>query len=256
MPIRGARIYQWRRECWAFLDHRTTTLLNWEAKLKSNSKNTTHFSFKPNRLASPACRTPSFDFLSFLGRLPACPGPTGFPIRFILVRHLSHRTDPLHSEPASCPACQTQQLYHIPTALSVCGPPRAPCTSCTSCLEQPVCIDLPPCTACRRPSVCAHAPFMPFLSVKAADLRSQHSLSVFHLTTSPWLLLHVIHLSTIDTTRMQSLCTIFLVPMPSLLSVTLLSRPPLPFGLFVSYPPFYPMPQHTHVLHLHTAYRT
>jgi len=30
------------------------------------------------------------------------------------------------------------------------------------------------------------------------------------------------------------------VPMPSLLSVTLLPRLPLPFGLSVSYPPFYP----------------
>jgi hypothetical protein len=87
--------------------------------------------------------------------------------------------------------------------------------------------------------------------VKAADLRSQHSLSVFHLTTSPWSSLHVIHLSTIDTTRMQSFCTIFLVPMTSLLSVTLLPRLPLSFGLSVSYPPFYPMSQHTHVLHLH-----
>lgn len=41
-----------------------------------------------------------------------------------------------------------------------------------------------------------------------------------------------------------------------LFSVTLLPRLPLPFGLSVSYPPFYPMPQHTHFLHLHTAYRT
>ena len=55
-----------------------------------------------------------------------------------------------------------------------------------------------------------------------------------------WSLLHVIHLSIIHTTRMQSLYAIFLVPMPSLLSVTLLPRLPLPFGLSVSYPPFYP----------------
>jgi hypothetical protein len=51
MPIRGARIYQWRRECWAFLGHRTTALLNWEAELKSNSKNTLHFS--SNQTGSP-----------------------------------------------------------------------------------------------------------------------------------------------------------------------------------------------------------
>jgi hypothetical protein len=95
---------------------------------------------------------------------PGCPGPTGFPIRFILVLHLSHRTDPLHSEPASCPACQTQQLYHIPTALSVCGPPRTLCTSCTSCLEQPVLYRftslhcMSPSSIQRvHPSVCAHA---------------------------------------------------------------------------------------------------
>src|SRR6266849_5784440 len=76
MPIRGARIYQWRRECWTFLDHRTTSLLNWEEKLKSNSENTIHFS--SNQTGSPVQpATPSFDFLSFLGRLPWCPGPTG-----------------------------------------------------------------------------------------------------------------------------------------------------------------------------------
>jgi hypothetical protein len=168
MPIRGARIYQWRRECWTFLDHRTTALLNWEAKLKSNSKN----QFKPNRLASPACHTPSFDFLSFLGRLPGCPGPTAFPIRFILVFHLSHRTDPLHSEPASCPACQTQQLTTVPhpnCSIRV-WTPRTLCT-CTSCLEQPVLYRftslhcMSPSSVQRvHPSVCAHAPFMPFLS--------------------------------------------------------------------------------------------
>jgi hypothetical protein len=43
------------------------------------------------------------------------------------------------------------------------------------------------------------------------------------------------------------------IPIPSLFSVTLLPRLPLPVGLTVSYPPFYPMPQHTHVLH--PAYR-
>jgi hypothetical protein len=86
--------------------------------------------------------------------------------------------------------------------------PRTLCTSCTSCLELPVlyrftslhCMS-PSSVQCVHPSVCAHAPFMPFLSKKAADLRSQHSLSVSHLTTSPWSLLHAIHLSTIDTTR-------------------------------------------------------
>lgn len=126
MPIRGARIYQWCRECCAFLDHRATALLNWEAKLKSNSRS---FRFKPNRLASPACRSPSFDFL-FLPRQASGVSRTGFPI---LVLHLSHRTDPHHAQHA-----KHNKLYHISTALSVCGPPRTLCTSCTSYLEQPV----------------------------------------------------------------------------------------------------------------------
>ena len=147
-----------------------------------------------------------------------------------------------------------------PNCSILCGPPR---TLCTSCLEQPVLYRftslhcMSPSSVQRvHPSVCAHVPSMLFLfssPVKAADLRSQRSLSVLHLTTSPWSLLHVIHLSTIDTTRMQSLCMIFLLPMSSLLSVTLLPRLPLPFELSVSYPPFYPMPHHTH---LHTAFRT
>ena len=87
----------------------------------------------------------------------------------LLVLHLSHQTDPLHCEPASYPACQTQQLYHIPTALSACGPPRSLRTSCTSCLEHPFCIDLPPCTACRRPQydVC-----MPLCALTPLSCRS------------------------------------------------------------------------------------
>jgi hypothetical protein len=192
--------------------------------------------------------------------------PTGFPIQlihFLLVAHsplvTTHRP--------SCPASMSNTTVPHPNCSIRVWTPRTLCTSCTSCLEEQPVLYRFTSLHCMSPSsvqrvhtsVCAHAPFMPFLSklaVKAADLRSQRSLSVFHLTTSPWSLLHVIHLSTIDTTRMQSLCTIFLVPMPSLYSVTLLPRLPLPFGLSVSYPPFYPMPQHTHVLYLHTAYRT
>ncbi|KAI0284652.1 hypothetical protein BGY98DRAFT_527886 [Russula aff. rugulosa BPL654] len=134
----------------------------------------------------------------------------------------------------------TTTVPHPNCSLSACGPPRTLCTSCTSCLEQPVLYRFTS-LHCMSPSSVqrvypsdALTPLMPFLSyfpVKAADLRSQRSLSVLHLTTSPWSLLHVIHLSTIDTTRMQSLCTIFLVPMPSLLSVTLLPRLPLPIRL-------------------------
>ena len=144
MPIRGACIYQWRRECWPFLDHRITPLL-----------------IKPNRLASSVCCTPSFDFLSLLGSLPVFYPVHSFSTPLV--------TSSRPTEPAA------QQLYYIPSALSLCGRPR----NCTSCLEQPVLYRftslhcMSPSSAQRvHASACAHAPFMVFLSVKAADLRS------------------------------------------------------------------------------------
>jgi len=67
------------------------------------------------------------------------------------------------------PLPNANKLYHIPTA---CSPPGTLCTSCTSRLEQPVlyrftslhCMSLPSVQRVHS-SVCAHAPFMPFLSL-------------------------------------------------------------------------------------------
>jgi hypothetical protein len=60
--------------------------------------------------------------------------------------------------------------------------------------------------------------------------------------------------STIDTTRIQSLCTIFLVQR-RLFSLSLLPRLLLPFGLCIHIHPFASCRnQHTHVLHLHTVH--
>ena len=161
------------------------------------------------------------------------------------------------------PACQTtQQLYHIPTALFVCGP-LEPCALLVPlCLEQPVlyrftslhCMS-PSFVQRVHPSVCAHAPFMPSLSRLLTCAVNTPYLSSISLHLRGRSFMSSAYPP--STQRVcSSLCTIFLVPMPSLHSVTLLPRLSLSFGLSVSYPPFYPMPQHTHVLPLHTAYRT
>ena len=91
----------------------------------------------------------------------------------------------------------------------------------------PFCIDLPPCTACCRPLRNVHSclrsrPFhairflIPFLRLLTRAVITRYT----SLPASPRSLLHVIHISTIDTTRIQSLSTIFLIQC-CLLSVTL-----------------------------------
>jgi hypothetical protein len=125
----------------------------------SNPKTHNSFQIKPNRLASLACLT-LFDFLSFLGRLPGCPGSPGKFDPFIFD---SFHIEPTHSE------ARANNCNHISTALSVRIPPGTLVHSCTSCLEQPRSVSIYPalhvaalCAMCIP--VCAHAPFMPFVS--------------------------------------------------------------------------------------------
>ena len=139
--------------------------------------------------------------------------------------------------------------------------PRTLCTSCTSCLEQPVLFRFTS-LHCMSPSsvqrvhtsVCAHAPFMPslsrlltcavntpYLSSISLHLRGRSFMSSAHPPSTQRVCSHSARSS-------WSRCRPFFL--------SLLPRLPLSFGLSVSYPPFYSMSQHTHVLHLHTAYRT
>lgn len=253
MPIRGARIYQWRRECWAFLDHRTTALLNLEAKLKSNSKNAPHFS--SNQTGSPVQPAAYLLLIFFRSSAGFRGDPAPLAFLFDSFSFSTCHIEPTHSTLSPHRAQHAkQQLYHIPTALS----PRTLRTSCTSCLEQPVLYRftslhcMSPSSVQRvHPSVCAHAPFMPFLSsllTWAVNAPYLSSISL-HLRVAPSCHPPIHHRHNAYAVILRDL----LGPDAVSLSVTLLPRL---FGSSVSYPPFYSMPQHTHVLHLHTAYRT
>ena len=119
---------------------------------------------------------------------------------------------PTHFEPAP------NKLYHISSALSV-QPPWNPAHVLYLLPRTiPFCIDLPPCTACWQPLRNVHSCLRPRpLSCRSflnSLLRLQTRAVITRyssLNASPRSLLHVIHISTIDTTRIQSLCTILLV---------------------------------------------
>ena len=210
------------------------------SKLGSNSnpKHTTRF--RSNQTGSPVQpASPSFDFLSFLGRLPGRHDPFwhSYSIHSFLLDAPVTMNRP--SEPETT-------VPHLNCSIRV-QPPGTLCT-CTSCLEQPVLYRFTSLHCClrSRPLSCRSLLSRPLTCAVITRL------SFFNLSASPRSLLHVIHISTIDTTRIQSLCTIFLVQR-RLFSLSLLPRLPLPFGLSVSYPPFCLMPQPTYTS---PAYRT
>jgi hypothetical protein len=183
----------------------------------SNPKTHNSFQIKPNRLASLACLT------LFLIFFPSSAGFRGVPVPLANSIH-SFSTRFTLNRPTLKPeqtTVTTSRLFYP------CASPLEPCALLYLLPRTtPFCIDLPPCTACCRPAQRAFLFALTPLSCRSflnSLLRLLTRAVITRYTSlpaSPRSLLHVIHISTIDTTRIQSLCTIFLVQC-RLLSVTL-----------------------------------